>query len=111
MSRNIHEFIPDLPEGCVVKAVCFLASIAVLLASIAAAFIQLFAYMNMHFGNTPHLLIFAVGWGIIVTCLWCGFSFVRTPSWRRLTRLLVAIPLLALFFWLYSQPFASGLMH
>lgn len=97
------EFLPT--------ALCTVCALVIALLGLFAALVQLLANMNLHFGDTIHILIFGVGWLTVPTCAYSAYRLLGHPGYKSLWFALLAAGMLALDFWLYSLPSAAHLMH
>ena len=90
---------------------CALFAMVIALLGLLAALIQLWANMNLHFGSSFHIVIFAVGWFTVATCAYSAYRLIRYASYKSLWYVPLAGGMLALDCWLYSLPSAGHLMH
>jgi hypothetical protein len=97
--------------GLIPTALCWLFAVAIGLLGLLATALQMFANMNLRFERPAHCVIFLVGWLTAACCFYSAYRLMRYSSYKSLTFGLIAGGMLALDFWLYSLPSASGLMH
>jgi hypothetical protein len=92
-------------------ALCWLFALPIALLGLLAALLQSFASMNLRFDRPAHCIIFFVGWLTAACSFYSAYQLMRYSSYKSLWFALGAGSMLALDFWLYSLPSASGLMH
>lgn len=95
----------------IATALCWLFAVAIGLLGLLASLLQMFAYMNLRFERLTHCLIFLVGWLTAACCFYTAYRLVRHAGYKSIGLVLIAGGMLALDFWLYSLPSATGLMH
>ena len=106
------ESIADFVTGeWIPTALCWLLVLPIGLFGLLTALLQMFANMNLRFERPAHCIIFLVGWLTAACCFYSAYRLMRYTSYKSLWFVLIAGGMLALDFWLYSLPSASGLMH